>query len=220
MPPSSPSPSSLYVVVSTHRRYAEARAALLQSLEEAKWPISQTILVFGEEDREILHSPNEVHLVHNIYEYNAFLGATTLPHEDAAFVLLHDTCEVGPDFVPRLLNQYETYKRIKADIYWLSHKGQCNICIFNMSVARKMYERFRDTHTMDKMQAVRMEWNKSLFACDASIVQHFCEEHSHVQGVVARYASRVQREKLYFPSIDMYKFYVVISRSCQHRQIP
>ena len=215
----------LYIVIATHKRYIEARNRLLLSLKDNGWPQERIILSIGDETEEIRSHDNdiEVRLSQNLYEYNAFIAASKwCDGNDAVFLLLHDTCEAFEGFTCKVMEQYHMFIKTSTfdvpHIHWLSASGQANICIFNKLAAKLVSKSLETTQTMDKMEAIRKEWNKGWY--DRSIIQTFCPIHTEHMPQQVIYSSGSLRNTLVYKSINLMKYYQHISHSREHLQIP
>lgn len=232
-----------YVVMTTHRAYATARQAALDSLDRAGWPRSRVVLAFADGGAEAdVENETEtktktdvetetggchrVDLRENLYEYNAFLAATSMLRADAVppdarFMLLHDTCEVGAEFAASARRLFNEARTGGADILWLSPRGACNLCVFNARAAETASAQLVGKMTMDKMMAIHMEHDRVPESLKRLQLKHaFVGPQPRELGIDRKYSASVARSKLHFPSADIYKFYVYVESSSQHPQRP
>ena len=60
----------------------------------------------------------------NIYEYSSFLAPRLLnAPKDDVFLMIHDTCTIGPKFKEKFENLARKVMERKTDIHWLSLNG-------------------------------------------------------------------------------------------------
>lgn len=213
----------LYVIITTHPRYIEARERILASLKNVGWPLNRIIIVIGEQPSESIQISQTditiIHLVHNLYEYNAFIAANLFPEYDATFLLIHDTCDAQQGFVEKVWQQYESVDFANQPcIYWLSPKGQCNICMFNQHAAKCIRPLLEKSKTMDKVKAIEKEWNKSWYP--KWIVQIFCNVHTSHKDKQPTYSSGILRNTITYNSINLLKHFQPIQKNSDHKQQP
>lgn len=224
---------SWFLVVATMARYKEASDCLLDSLRKVKWPESQIIMVYG-------HDPSFMGVTHdyknvthccldvNLYEYNAFIGITTLNSQanNASYMLLHDTCEVGPLFTQKACNAFARFEddesvSLGARLSWLTAVGHANICIFNGLAAKRIHEHFKGMESMDKTTAIRIELDMHDMSLKRlPIHMSKTEDHPVAYEPVAKYSSGVMRNVKYFVNLDMHKYYYYCCHPGSHPEIP
>lgn len=203
----------LYFVIVTLQEYKTPRDILLDSLTKCGIDSSQIILVFGKESEEYINvSTKEIHLKHNIYEYNAFIGVQKLIdhgviNKDDSFLLLHDTSKAGINFKSKAHKLYNLHVENQSDFTWAHNRGQCNICIFSSKGCMSVFRKFKDISTMDKKTAIKMEHDKDILSIKRIPLEHtFSHESAIVIGKEKIY-SDVDRIVLYMPCLDLYKYY-------------
>lgn len=203
----------LYYVIVTLREYKQPREILLKSLADCGIHSSQIILVYGNEKEEYMNTyTKDIHLKHNIYEYNAFIGVKKLidnniVQESDSFLLLHDTSKAGSLFKDRAQILYNHHLENHADFSWAHNKGQCNICIFSSNACNEVYKRFKDTLTMEKKVAIQMEHNANEQSLKFIPVKHIYSNDSAAVIGKQKVYSDVERMVLYMPCLDLYKYY-------------
>lgn len=201
-----------YLVVASHGRYGEARQRLLASL--ATWPRDRLVVVLnGEPADGVDRHPDGSHTVRfasNLYEYSAFF----VPHAlgappGAAFLLVHDTSVAGADFVPRARQAFARFREESCDVLWCSRTGQCNVCVFGGAAAARARELWGGLTTLDKRRAIRWEHDPEDLSLKAQddLAQTYLHDGSYVAGVEVPYSSGLPRHALYFPALDLTKFY-------------
>jgi hypothetical protein len=218
--PTTPFPLQLRLVVCTMRtKYDEAYRKLMESMANVGVPANSIITVYGGEPHEsVMH--NAVNLRHNLYEYNAFVGASVwckqrpaAAAQTRAFLLMHDTCDIGGAFVAKVAQFFKSHARAGSDVSWACTTGQCNICLFSRRAAQAFHQRFHDRLGMDKHYAIDMEWNADNGDSVKSfrhLKQVFDSQPALHAGQEAVYSSRQPRQVLYFPLLDLTKYYVAL----------
>lgn len=199
-----------YIIISSHAKYGEPRSRLLVSLKD--WPLDRVIVVLNGEpvDEVYYEKVCTVRMKTNIYEYSSFFVPDILQaSQDAAFMLLQDTSVAGPDFVSRAHAAFRRYRETQCDILWCSSIGQCNVCVFGLQAclcARRLWDGML---TLDKGRAISMEHNATdeLSLKGAPLRHVYVEERPELRGVETPYASRILRRALYFPFLDLTKYY-------------
>jgi hypothetical protein len=212
------------IVIVSHAKYAEARERLLNQLQ---WPRSNVIVVMNasaENTTEQMEDGSRiVQVTQNLYEYSAFLvPKITGAAQQDAFLLLHDTCSLGPDFYWRVRAAFGNFR---GGITWLSKYGACNLCIFDRSVTDDAYELFGNGRPaiLDKNVAIAMEHNEHAASPKRfkGSPQRFLDVSVIKCGTEKPYASGTERHVLYFPSIDLKKYHIRVDRSIDiHPDIP
>lgn len=220
----------VFIAIATIDKYSTARSALLESLPESSK--QNTLLVFSGEPEDTFPVRNsdgilEVRIRNNIYEYGLFVGlkrafdALLIPASEDV-LLLHDTCRAGPRF-PELLDRLVAKKReTKQDIFFASNTGQCNLCIVNRAAVEVGYSMFHDMMTVPKMRAIKWEWehhHKESPKGFPGVSKGFSDQPSKFVGTRKVY-SDVTRSVLYYPALDLEKYYVHVDREGQHAQRP
>lgn len=200
------------LVVVSHARYAEARQRLLDSLGD--WPRADVVLVLNGEPADGVtreaDGSRTVRFASNLYEYSAFFVPQTLGEPDAAYLLLHDTSVAGADFGRRARAAFDRFRRERCDVLWCSSTGQCNLCVFGAAAAARARRLWGSLSALDKRQAIHWEHNlqdPGGMKGQADLRQVFVDDGSYITGVEPAYSSGRARHSLYFPYLDLTKFY-------------
>ena len=213
-----------YIVIVTHKGYGEALDKLLATLKE--WPKEDIIIVANGDLKERIFKREDgclqVSTQKNLYEYTAFFVPEIIrASKSDAFMLLHDTSEAGHEFLQKTRNQFSEFRKHRCNILWLSSSGQCNVCIYDASAVAEAKRVFKDVLTIDKMLAIHMEHNGTENSPKRwNLVQRFHSEATKHIGTCKPYSSGVLRNVLYFPSINLKKYYVHVSKTEEHPQVP
>ena len=208
-----------YVVVSTHAAYGEARAKLLDSLDAVGWPRCQTLFVLNDraDGGGKIPGYETITFASNIYEYSCFMIPT---RPDGAYLLLHDTCIVGPGFVEKAEAAFRCFRDgDSVDILWCSTSGRCNLCVFGTKASQAAWALWGDMTTLDKVRAVQMEHNRDdpLSLKSLTHLNHvYAREPSRPIGSGTPYSSRHKRVELHFPYIDVTKHYADMGADMTH----
>lgn len=218
-------PEGDYVVVVSHARYGEARARMVESLSD--WPRDRLVIVLnGEDADQTSRQADGSHVVRfasNLYEYTGFFVPRVLgAGPGSAFLLVHDTCTAGPDFAARAREAFSRFREEDLDVLWCSRGGQCNVCVFGEAVAERARQLWGQMTTVDKRRAIYWEHNadrQSLKGQD-DLRQAYVEHASYVTGVEVPYSSGVPRHTLYFPFLDLKKWYYNMDAADVHPEQP
>lgn len=218
------------LVVCSHVAYEEPRARFLASVD---WPRDRLVVVLNGCDLpgargatdcgavEALEDGSRVvRFARNIYEYTAFfvpraLGATA----DERFLLVHDTAEAGPRF--RELATAAAARSRDVDVLWCSPIGQCNLCVFGARASDVARALWLDLQVLHKRTAIEWEHRPgpANLKGQASLRQAYAPEAARVTGTAAPYSRHV-RTRLYFPALDLTKFYIDMDACDTHPDRP
>lgn len=222
-------PGKNYIVITSMAKYEISRKYLLESLKNNIAP-SDIIIVLSGEENDNIYTDNETAMTiitqkRNIYEYVAFLVPNILPNvsNNDTFLLLHDTCWAGPNFVSKHRDLCDKFRENNIDILWCSPTGQCNICIFNKKTSDIALQLYNDMYSLDKMEAIRMEHDHShhlSIKSNATLSQQFLDTPNPHMGEVKVYNDNHIRQKLYYTALDLEKYYVHVNRSEDHPNAP
>lgn len=218
---------SNYIVIVSHPKYDEALNTLLLSLK-GKWDPKNIIIVMNQSPIDKISTHPDEYMIfnttYNIYEYTAFFvpEAINASSEDA-FLLLHDTSYADLHFKYKAEKLFSDMKKQDLDVLWASAHGQCNICVFNYKAANEVTRIFRGNKEIDKMYAIQMEWGNHPHSLkkNKNIKQAFhriraiCDDKFYQP-----YTSGHNRKKIYYPSLDIDKYFVHIEKSEDHPQEP
>ena len=210
------------IIIVSHEKYAEARERLLKEL---LWPRKNVIVVVNgssENHQDVLEDGTTIlKTTKNLYEYTAFLVPKILDAcQEDAFLLLHDTCTLGPDFYWRAKASFENFC---GGITWMSKTGICNLCIFDRSVTEDATDLFDRLEVLDKNVAICMEHNEHAASPKrfTGAKQRFLDVPVVDYGTEKPYASGLERRVLYFPSLDLKKYFIRVHRSIEtHPNVP
>ena len=236
--------SSWFLVIATMARYKEALDYLMTSLRKVSWPENQIVLVYGNDPSGCVIQNDykdtiRCHLDVNLYEYNVFIGIqkmnTSLDHvlpEFASYMLLHDTCEVGPTFLDKASIVFTKFEQEVRDLpnskspkdphlMWLSAVGQANICIFNREAADGVNIHFREFKSLDKIRAIRIELNMDDMSLKRlPFAKSHVKDHPIAYQPIPKYSSGAMRNVMHFLNLDMYKYYFYSCQPGDHVEVP
>jgi len=215
-----------YIVITTMRTYKVALEILLSSL-----PVStKYILVYSNEqknDFKVNTEGNiEVSIINNIYEYGAYLGVNLLLENKiisnkSIFLFIHDTCNFGSKASSKIPPLVSDFRNEPQEIFWLSHKGQCNICLIKSKAVLEGAKIYKDYLVMDKMMAIAAEWNgNKLSAKKIPVEQKMSNLTAEPRGQKDVYKNNIKRHVIYYSLIDLEKNYVAIKNTSEHPQKP
>lgn len=217
-----------YVIVASHCRYSEARARLLDSLWEQGVPRDRVVVVLNGSGRDSVHAHEDGYRVAefttNLFEYSAFLVPGLLgAGPDDAFMLLHDTSLACAGFGHKAAQAFARFRLEGVDILWCSSTGQCNLCVFGARAGEAAREMWGGLRELDKRHAIAMEHRADAawsIKGAAGLAQVYVENASEPRGVAWPYSSRHERAVLYFPFLDLTKFYFDMDRWDRHPNAP
>lgn len=227
----------LYVVIyymyiafaSVRNKYKEAMNMLLNSLPYS-WR-TRYIVVYQNEPHESIREFEdghfEVSIRQNMFEYGTWIGVQLLIDKgylikDTWFLFIHDTCkfcssrQVQP--IARLIQYYE---ETNVDIIWMCNTGQCNFCLIRRIGIRYgsfLYSKFQ---TIPKHDAIDWEHSHNNVYSPKSFPVHQVFTNMANQTMPKRQIySNVIRDVLYYPSLDLEKYYVRVNHEEVHPSIP
>jgi hypothetical protein len=221
---------NFYVSITTIRKYKPALDILIDSLPK-EWK-KKYIVIYENEDSYgyYIHEDGhiEVTIKNNIYDYGNWLGICLLIEngilsQDSWFLFIHDTCRFMSDScVKKTQDIIQFYHSTNTDIVWLSHNGQCNICLIRrMGI---LYgKRYQNIIAMTKEETVHYEWtpDHELSPKSFDVIQSYIDIPTDLLGKRHVYSDTVERDVLLFPSIDLEKYYVFFYVGIdQHPNLP
>lgn len=216
---------NVYIVVTTMRKYADALNSFVSTMPTGK---TNYIVVYQDEpaDSWVKHQDGhyEVHLTSNIYEYAAWTGVHMLQQakavrDDAWFLLLHDTCKLMSNFKTVLAT---TIARIPThvDIYWADNQGRSNFCLARRSGISYGGVVYGKIQTLTKGRAIGMEWNTDpISPKQFPVDQMYDLRGTQTRGKKSVY-SDIERQVLYYPSLDIEKYFRHINEDETHPECP
>ena len=221
--------SDFYICITTITGYDAALYNILDSIpKEFK---NKYILVFQNEPDEgitIFEDGHfEVHIKHNLHDYGNWIGVHRLLEQElvpknACFLFVHDTCKFGEksySLTSHISNVF--MKESDYDILWLCNNGQCNICLIKESAIHYGYNMYKNINSITKMQTVDWEWDYDN-PCNPKTfeLKHYYIPISNIKTGKRKVYSDVERTVLYYPSIDLEKYYVDIKQESDHPKMP
>jgi hypothetical protein len=208
-----------FISIVTMRKYKDALAHVLASLPAG---FTKYIVTYQDEPVEEDYYEQkedghyEIYSKRNLFEYGAWPALSMLKRDGKItdsdkILMIHDTTKLGEN----------TLEKVKAldfkdfDIFWASDVGQCNLCVALGKIIEKGAEKFKDMLTLDRGVGIAMEWDhtheKSLKNIEGGGVKNkFYDKQAEHRGTRKVY-SEVDRNVLYFESIDLEKYYVHVA---------
>ena len=209
----------MWIVIPTLKKYETAYRKLWNSIPPELYP--QTITVFQDESYnkwEKTSSGYKVYIKKNIYEYGGWVGTCMLidereiPETDF-FLMIHDTCEFGPNTVYRMMSLEKELKNTQIEFFSLLHGRFHNLCIVTKRGLTLIGKKFESIESMTKPEALSYETTLGKDVPSAEYM--FGPMH---QGPSKVY-SDLERMVVYVHSLDMFKFYIDSVKS-KHPDIP
>jgi hypothetical protein len=221
--------SIFYVCITTIKGYETALNNILESLP-SEWK-DKTIIVYQNESNERItifeDGHIEVYIKNNLHDYGNWIGIYKLIEREivpknSCFLFVHDTCKFGPrtqELSRHISNIF--MNESDYDIFWLCNNGQCNICLLKESAIRYGYNFYKDVYSITKMQTVDWEWDYNNPCCPKTFnLKHYYMRIATEKIGKRKVYSDVERTVLYYPTIDMEKYYVDIKQESDHPKSP
>lgn len=155
-----------------------------------------------------------IHTTDNIYELSAFkqiYNSLSLFDKYDKFLFLHDTIEFGSNFNNKLI---ETEKLLDSRYFdWapLSYNFQCMMGIGHIDFIKNKFGIYNSLPIISKQDAIDIEWYKGQYA-DYSL--HNLVKYPAPLGRNPKVINKQtdflhykNRTKIYFESLDLYKYY-------------
>lgn len=79
---------------------------------------------------------------------------------DDVFLMIHDTCTIGPKFSEKFENLARKVMERETDIHWLSVNGQFNISFINRRASDHAYKVLHNMETLSKKHGIAIENNR------------------------------------------------------------
>ena len=174
---------------------------LLKSLKEASVLDENILVVVGGSSKQYIEKKNNIvysYVTHNSFDHNALIDIVEKGWGGDWWFVLHDTMKVGIKFQERLLSIGP-----KASYIAALKEGWMNIGLFSKSAIRDMSNYIIQLKNCNKMQAILSE---KLYArmCESSYYDIIEQINFPYYGDI--YGDGVDRQVMYMPTIDLYKF--------------
>lgn len=174
---------------------------LLKSLDDAQVPCEDILIVVGGAARQYIERNNGIlysYVTHNSFDHNAHIDILEKGWGGDWWFIMHDTTRAGPNFKDKILKIGPKAKHVAA-----LKDGWLNIGLFSKDALKEMSEYILKLKDCNKMQAILSE---QLYArmTDYAFYDRVDQMHFPYYGDV--YGDGVQRQVMYFESIDLYKF--------------
>lgn len=210
----------MYISIVTLKGYENALNTLLESIPD---DFKNIIIIYQNEPNEIIEINSKNYIIvkikHNIYEYGAFIGLyrvfnSNLIDKDEIVLMLHDTCKLGEKSIELSKNMENVMRdELKADILFISSKGNHNICFVNKTAVDYGNNIYKDLYTLSKYLAI--QWETNFYQYEESIKafyvkRSFINTEPEYKGKDKIYGN-VERHINYFKEIDLIKYYVQMS---------
>ncbi len=207
-----------YISIASIKGYEHALDNLLSSFPP---DFKDYIIIYSNEDDEYYEKKTdghyEVHIKRNITEYGAWEGLYMLKKDGIItnndyILMLHDTCKLGNDTI-KLSNEIIS-NGDADDIFWASKTAQNNICITKGNVIDYAHDIYDEDFckTFTKKEGIYIEWSndhpksvKSLRDINQNYYSYLTEDRGK-----RKVYSDVERNVVYFRSIDIEKYYVFL----------
>jgi hypothetical protein len=220
---------SFYVSIVTIAHYQPALEKLLSSLPPA-WAI-RVILVYQNEPREDCRVREdgviEVRIANNCSDYGNWIGLHMLLSRgivpaDSCFLCIHDTCRFVDGSNCEALTRQIIDDHPHDDIIWLCDTGQCNLCILRKGGVDVGYARYKDIASMTKPETIEYEWNHGHWRSPKSfpVQQTFLPSPTCHRGTRFVYNTQHERDVLFYPSIDLEKYFYCVTPDRVHPLAP
>jgi hypothetical protein len=220
---------NFFICIPTIKGYEVALDNLLESLP-VEW-CNKYILVYQNEVEETItrfkNGRIEIRIQQNLHDYGGWIGIYKLIEQqyipsNSCFLFIHDTCKFGESAYKKISHISNVFmNEMDHDILWLSSLGQCNICMMKESGIRYGYNIYKDVRSITKRQGVEWEWDPYHPNSPKSfeLKHYFVPIETEKRGKRTVYSS-VERNVLYYASIDLEKYFVDIALDSDHPYNP
>jgi hypothetical protein len=221
---------NFYVCITTIKKYKAALEVLLDSLP-SEWK-NKYILVYQNENqnnfRVFEDGHIEVYMINNQSDYGSYIGINMLLEanivsQDSWFLFIHDTCKfLGSSCVDLTYNLINSFNNTDTEIVWLSHNGQCNICLIRKKAIQFGSNIYKDIKFMTKKETIDYEWNHahSLSPKSFNVKQFFVNTPTQHLGKRYVYNNINERDCLLYETINMEKYYYSFPPGSDHPMSP
>jgi hypothetical protein len=174
---------------------------LLKSLEEANIPPEDILVVVGGAARQDIKRNHGIlysYVTHNSFDHNPHIDILEKGWGGDWWFIMHDTTKAGPNFKEKLLKFGPRAEHVAA-----LKDGWLNIGLFSKKSLNEMSDYILKLKDCNKMQAILSE---QLYArmTDYAFYDRVDQMNFPYYGDV--YGDNVQRQVMYFETIDLYKF--------------
>jgi hypothetical protein len=182
------------ICISSHVDYVSALDRLFRSLNRIKFPKDNVTVVVGGAGAVSEETRDGWKLSYVPRNLDGFIALTTLPLDwDGWYLLLHDTCEVAEDFIPRA-SQVDvglTYDMILPSL------APCEIGFYSSAFIRLLAD--RDVFTgKTPVTLDLLKKHSRLYHSSVSTVRHVATKDVYGTGIM--------RDVLYLDSIGIKKY--------------
>jgi len=176
-----------------------------------------TIIVINNSKTDSIEHKNNITYIHttdNSYELSAFkqiYNHLSFFNKYDQFLFLHDTIEFGPQFEHKLTQAQTLLSSRKFDWAPLSYNFQCMMGIGHIDFVKDKFGIYNSLPNISKRDAIDIEWYKGQYA-DYSL--HNLAKYPAPLGRNPKVINKQtdflhykNRTKIYFESLDLYKYY-------------
>ena len=200
-----------FVISSRKMGFENTYPVVIKSLLENGIPAEDIYFIVGGYDKvsKYLNEDgiNFIKVNQNSIDYTGLIAVVDLELQSDYWVLLHDTCYVGPGFY----NTIKTYNYDNAPAVALSFDLSMNIGAYSYNYLQQIKEELLTYRNTDfSIESIQHYKQKGVSDEDKFLSMyreqyHYCNTTREGSGPVDIYGTGVLRMIEYFPGIDLYK---------------
>lgn len=194
--------NDIKIAISTHKNYESLTLpSLINSLVKVNGIKKEDILVvsggWDKADSIVKNGVLHHNVVHNSFDHNAIVDILDNNLENPYWFIMQDTCNVGPDFLDKLLNFDRSYDYVTVD-----GQGFLNMGLFSWNFIKSNAHYISLLKNCGKERAMLSEKVFLGFGNTTS----FGDTYPLFVGYSDVYKTNTLRNICYYPSIDFYKY--------------
>jgi hypothetical protein len=199
-------------IASNKNFYKHTIPVIVKSLVQAGIPVEDIHIFnagFDTYSREAFNGATIHYLAHNSYEYSPLIEIVDKQIQATYWFLIHDTCQVGPNFKNLLYNIPETLPEKIA----LTTKPSMTIGTYRYDYLLTVKDKLMLIRNTDYSQESLLDW-KRWGVPHEDYILWMTEPAPHVYGDGSQctvvgdinwYGTNTTRRTEYFPTLDLYK---------------
>ena len=160
--------------------------------------INNVISIVGGCSEECFNN-NTYYVSHNSFDHTALISILELQLKSKYWFVLHDTCELGPNFY-NLLSQY----KIKHPYISITEMAWMNMGLFSQDFIEENKNYILSLKNLSKERAILSERVYSRFGEYGWFGRQ--KDQQRIRNCKNVYNDDKKRDVLYFPFLDLYKF--------------
>ncbi len=200
-----------FTISSRKLGWEQTYPVIIPSLINCGVPANDIYFFIGGFDKTEISISNEgvnvIKVTQNSIDYTGLIGVLDLQIHADYWMLLHDTCYVGPNFYKNIVN----YNYNNAPMVSLSYDLSMNIGSYSWDYLQNIKDELFQYRNTDFTENSIQYWkkigvlNEDVFFKNFKHLHHYCNTQRLVSDPVNLYNSNTLRIIEYFPNIDLYK---------------